>query len=127
MLRTMLKSKIHRATVTDANLDYEGSISVDKALLQAADILPYEKVQVVDLSNGARLETYAIEADAASGTVCINGAAARLVHQGDKIIIMAFAYVDQREALTVKPKVIAVDENNHPVETLQPVSSMEEC
>jgi aspartate 1-decarboxylase len=127
MVRIMLKSKIHRATVTDANLEYEGSISVDKRLLQSADILPYEKVQVVDLSNGARIETYAIEADVDSGAVCINGAAARLVHKGDKVIIMAYANVDQREALTVKPKVIVVDGNNREKQVLQQIPSIEEC
>ncbi len=127
MFRIMLKSKIHRATVTDANLDYEGSVSVDKNLLEAADIIPYEQVQVVDLSNGARFQTYAIETDADSGTICINGAAARLVHKGDKIIIMAFANVDERVASTVKPKVVVVDQHNKQQQMLQHIHSIDEC
>ena len=100
MQRTMLKSKIHRATVTDANLDYIGSITIDTDLMKAADILPYEKVHVVDVDNGARLETYAIEGVAGSGAIEINGAAARLVAKGDRVIIMSYAQVDERNRPT---------------------------
>jgi len=127
MFRTMLKSKIHRATVTEANLEYEGSITIDKTLLIAADILPFEKVQVVDLSNGARLETYAIEADANSGTICMNGAAARLIHKDDKIIIMSFATVNSEEASRILPKVVHVDEENKIIRTTDRIPLAEEC
>src|SRR5688572_4858436 len=98
MDRTMLKSKIHRATVTDANIDYVGSITLDTDLMKAADILPYEKVHVVDVDNGARLETYAIEGPAGSGVVEMNGAAARLIHAGEKIIVMSYAQLSDAEA-----------------------------
>jgi aspartate 1-decarboxylase len=114
MQRTMLKSKIHRATVTDANINYVGSITIDRDLMKAADLLPYEKVHVVDIDNGARLETYAIEAAAGSGTVEMNGAAARLVAQGDRIIIMSFAQIDDAEARNLTPTVVLVDERNRP-------------
>ncbi len=127
MFRTMLKGKIHRATVTEANLEYEGSIAIDKRLLGAADILPYEKVQVVDLTNGARLETYAIEADQYSGTICINGAAARLVQKGDEIIIMSFARVDKGEASSIRPSIVRVDERNQVIEVADKIPTMEEC
>lgn len=112
MFRTMLKSKIHRATVTDANVDYVGSITVDEDLLKAADILEYEKVQVVDVDNGARLETYAIPGPASKGDICLNGAAARLVAPGDKVIIMSYAQVTEQEARGMKPTVVFVDELN---------------
>jgi len=127
MFRTMLKGKIHRATVTEANLDYEGSIAIDKRLLGAADILPYEKVQVVDLTNGMRLETYAIEADQYSGTICINGAAARLVQKGDEIIIMSFARVDESEVSNIRPSIVRVDERNQVIEVTDKIPTMEEC
>ncbi|MDI6892816.1 MAG: aspartate 1-decarboxylase [Actinomycetota bacterium] len=127
MFRTMLKSKIHRATVTEANLEYKGSIAIDKRLLETADILPYEKVQVVDLSNGARLETYAIEAGTHSGTICVNGAAARLIHKGDKIIIMSYATVDDREASQIYPKIVYVDGENKAVEVTKKIQLAEEC
>lgn len=127
MFRTMLKGKIHRATVTEANLEYEGSIAIDKTLLGTADILPYEKVQVVDLTNGTRLETYAIEADQYSGTICINGAAARLVQKGDEIIIMSFARVDENEASNILPSIVRVDERNQVIEVADKIPTMEEC
>ena len=114
MQRTMLKSKIHRATVTDANVDYIGSITIDTDLMKAADILPYEKVHVVDIDNGARLETYAIEGEAGSGAIEINGAAARLVAKGDRVIIMSYAQVDEIEARQLRPTVVLVDERNRP-------------
>ena len=111
-MRTMLKGKIHRARVTDSNLDYEGSITIDELLMEAADILPYEKVQVLDIDNGARFETYAIEGEPGSGEVCINGAAARLVSVGDKVIILSYRVVTDEEARTTKPKLVYVDERN---------------
>jgi len=127
MFRIMLKSKIHRATVTDANIDYEGSITIDSKLMKTADILPYEKVQVVDLSNGERLETYAIEADADSGTICLNGAAARLVQKGDKIIIMSYMTMDEQQAEKYSPKVVYVDEDNRIVQTARKMPIIESC
>lgn len=115
MFRTMLKSKIHRATVTEAKIEYVGSITLDGDLMEAADLLPYEKVHVVDIDNGARLETYAIEGPPGSGTVCMNGAAARLVHRGDRIIVMSYAQVSEEEARRIRPTVLLVDERNRPV------------
>jgi len=114
MQRTMLKSKIHRATVTDADVDYVGSITIDSDLMMAADILPYEKVHVVDVDNGARLETYAIEGPSGSGAIEMNGAAARLVAKGDLIIIMSYAQVDEAESRKLRPTVVLVDERNRP-------------
>ena len=105
-MRTMLKGKIHRARVTDANLNYEGSITIDEILMEAADILPYEKVQVLDIDNGARLETYAITGQRGSGEICINGAAARLVTVDDKVIILAYSIVSDEEAREIKPRLI---------------------
>lgn len=109
---TMLKGKIHRATVTQAELDYVGSITVDTALLKAAGILEYEKVQIVDINNGERFETYTIAGEENSGVICLNGAAARCVQKGDKIIIMAYCNMDAEEAKTHKPTVVFVDEDN---------------
>lgn len=111
MILTMLKSKIHRATVTQAKLHYVGSIGIDEELLRKSEILEYEKVQVVNVSTGARFETYTI-ATKQKGEICLNGAAARLVEVGDTVIIMAFANVDEKEASNFKPKVIFVDEKN---------------
>ena len=115
MFRTMLKSKIHRATVTEARLDYVGSITIDRELMELANIVPYEKVLVADVDNGARLETYAIEGAPGSGVMCMNGAAAHLVKRGDKIIVMSFADYDEDEVRTHKPVAIFVDESNTPV------------
>lgn len=114
MKRTMLKSKIHRATVTGASLDYVGSITVDESLLEAADILPHEQVQVLDINNGARFETYAIVGERGSGTICVNGAAARLVQPGDKVIILTYVAVNEAEAreMSKGPIVVHVDEEN---------------
>ncbi|MCC8160506.1 MAG: aspartate 1-decarboxylase [Oscillospiraceae bacterium] len=109
---TMLKGKIHRATVTQAELDYVGSITVDTALLRAAGILEYEKVQIVDINNGERFETYTIAGEENSGVICLNGAAARCVQKGDRIIIMAYCSMDAAEAGEHKPTVVFVDENN---------------
>ncbi|MBN1793881.1 MAG: aspartate 1-decarboxylase [Candidatus Omnitrophica bacterium] len=112
MKRTILKSKIHNAVVTDAKLEYEGSISIDKTLLTSADILPYEKVHVLNLNNGSRVETYAIEAPAHSGTICMNGAAARLACPGDRIIILSYVLVDEKQARAYKPTLLHLDEAN---------------
>jgi len=112
MKRIMCKSKIHRATVTHADLHYEGSISIDVELLEAADIIPYEKVAVWNVTNGERLETYALEGERGSGVICCNGAAARLVSKGDMVIIASFAEMDDEEAKSFKPKLIFVNEQN---------------
>ena len=109
---TMLKGKIHRATVTQAELNYVGSITVDSALLKAAGILEYEKVQVVDINNGERFETYTIAGEENSGVICLNGAAARCVQKGDKVIIMAYCSLTPDEAKTHNPSVVFVDEEN---------------
>jgi aspartate 1-decarboxylase len=111
MLRTMLNGKIHRATVTGADLNYVGSITVDPALLEAANILPFERVQVVDVTNGARLETYAIAGEPGSGTIQLNGAAAHLVRPGDLVIIMSYVQVDNAD-LDWQPRVVLVDAHN---------------
>lgn len=108
----MLKGKIHRATVTQAELDYVGSITVDTALLKAAGILEYEKVQIVDVNNGERFETYTIAGEEGSGVICLNGAAARCVQKGDKVIIMSYCELTPDEAKTHKPSVVFVDDNN---------------
>lgn len=112
MMLNMLKGKIHCATVTEANLQYMGSITIDEALMEAAGILPNERVQVVDNNNGTRLETYTIPGPRGSGVICLNGAAARCVQPGDIVIIMAYAIFTEEEARTLRPKVIMVDETN---------------
>lgn len=112
MRRIMMRSKIHRATVTDVRLDYEGSITVDSALLKAAGILPYEQVHVLDVDNGARLTTYAIEGEAGSGVVQVNGAAARLVSRGDIVIVIAYSDYDEAELAGFHPTVVHVDAAN---------------
>ena len=111
-MRTMLRSKIHRATVTKANLEYEGSVTIDAALMAAADILPYEQVHVLDITNGARLETYAITGERDSGVICLNGAAARLVQPGDIVIILAYDQVETAEARQHTPTLVYVDGEN---------------
>jgi aspartate 1-decarboxylase len=116
MLITLCRAKIHRATITEANLDYEGSITLDRALIEAAGFYLHEKVQVVNLNNGSRLETYVIEAPAESGTVCLNGAAARLGLVGDRVIVMAFGHFTPEEARAFKPRLIHVDNNNRVIE-----------
>ena len=108
----LLKSKIHRATVTQADLDYVGSITIDSDLLRESGIQEYEKVEIADITNGNRLETYAIAGETGSGIICLNGAAAKLVNPGDKIIIMAYANMTPEEAKSHKPTVIFVDDNN---------------
>lgn len=112
MKLTMLKGKIHRATVRQAELDYVGSITVDPELMDAAGIMEYEKVAIVDINNGSRFETYTIAGEPGSGMICLNGAAARCVSQGDKIIIMCYAEMTPEEAKEHKPKVVFVDDNN---------------
>lgn len=116
MLRTMFHAKIHRATVTQADLHYVGSVTVDQDLLDAAGILPGELVSIVDVTNGARLETYTIAGDRGSGVLGINGAAARLIQPGDIVILIAYAQMDDAEARTYQPSVVHVDENNKIVE-----------
>ena len=111
-MRTMMKSKIHRATVTQADLDYVGSISLDRDLMDAADLLEGEQVAIVDITNGARLETYVIPAPRGSGTVGINGAAARLVHQGDLVIIISYGMMEEAAARALEPRVVHVDDRN---------------
>lgn len=115
MLLTMLKGKIHRAVVTQAELDYVGSITIDEQLMEAAGIQEYERVQVVDVDNGQRLETYAIAGERNSGVICLNGAAARLVAPGDKVIIMAYALMQPEEARAFRPSVVFVDSCNRVV------------
>lgn len=117
MFRTMLKSKIHRATVTQADLHYVGSVTIDEDLMDAADLLAGEQVAIVDVTNGARLETYVIAGPRGSGVIGINGAAARLVHAGDLVIIISYCTLTDAEARTLRPKVVFVDTDNHIVGT----------
>ena len=112
MQRFMLKSKLHRAVVTDADLHYEGSISIDERLMKAADLLPYERVDIYDINNGERFSTYVIPGGMDTGTICLNGAAARKVARGDLIIIASYVTVDEAEAANWSPKCILVDEGN---------------
>ncbi len=112
MFRKLLKSKIHRATVTKSDLNYEGSIAVDATLLEAADIQPFEAVHVWNVTNGSRLQTYALPVEHGGGEICLNGAAARLAQAGDLVIIASFAWLDEREAPTAKPKLVFVDAKN---------------
>ncbi len=112
-MRTMLRSKIHRVHVTDVNVAYEGSISIDKALMEAADILPYERVEVLNVNNGARFNTYAIEGERGSGQICVNGAAARLAAKGDVVIILTYHDLADGEAAKASPNLVYVDAENH--------------
>ena len=112
MLLEFLYAKIHRATVTDANLNYVGSITIDKTLLEASDIKANQKVEILDINNGERFSTYVIEGEKNSGTICLNGAAARKVQRGDKVIIVAYAILDEQEQQNFVPKIVHVDENN---------------
>ncbi len=118
MIRTMMKSKLHRATVTEANLNYVGSITIDEDLMDAADLLENEKVQIVNNNNGARFETYVITGPRGSGVICLNGAAARQVQPGDKVIIISYAAMTTEEARAHKPIVTILDEANKPVKLL---------
>ncbi len=115
-MRTMLKSKIHRATVTDADINYEGSITIDTKLMKAADIVPYEQVQVLNINNGARFTTYAIEGKEASGEICLNGAAARLAVPGDLVIILTYHEVPEEAIANYRPRIVLVNERNEIVE-----------
>ena len=117
-MRIMLKSKIHRARVTDANIDYEGSITIDKKLMAEADILPYEQVQVLNINNGARFSTYAIEGREGSGEICLNGAAARLAVKGDLVIILTYTNLSEEEVQNYRPKIVHVNEKNEVVTKL---------
>ncbi len=116
MRRTLFKSKIHRATVTHADLEYEGSVTIDEDLLDAAGIWEYEAIHVWNITRGTRLQTYAIKGQRGSGIVCINGAAAHLNQPGDRVILATFAEMDESEARTWKPQVVLVDEHNHIVD-----------
>lgn len=112
MFRTLMKGKLHRARVTEANLNYVGSITIDEGLMEAIDLLPHEKVQIVNNNNGARLETYVIPGQRGSGVVCLNGAASRLVQPGDIVIIVSYALVSEDELMTFMPKVALLNEDN---------------
>jgi aspartate 1-decarboxylase len=126
MFRTMMKGKIHRARVTEANLNYVGSITIDQDILDAVDMLPNEKVQIVNNNNGARLETYIIPGPRGSGVVCLNGAAARLVQEGDVVIIISYAIVPEEKLETYQPKVAIMDEKNNILEMIgtEPASTV---
>jgi aspartate 1-decarboxylase len=123
-MRTMMKSKIHRARVTGLNINYEGSITIDRKLMQEADILPYEQVHILNINNGARFSTYAIEGESGSGQICLNGASARLACKGDIIIILTYSQVEENEAADFTPTIVHVDRNNeitgikHTIESL---------
>lgn len=127
MFRVMLKSKIHRATVTEANLHYQGSITIDSKLMEAANILPYERVQVVDVTSGARLETYVIQGETGSGIICLNGAAAHLIHKGDTVIIISYLTVSEEEAKTITPTVVFVDQRNQIVKIENKIAPRDVC
>ena len=123
-MRTMLKSKIYRAHVTETNINYEGSITIDQKLMEEADILPSEQVQVLNLNNGARFTSYAIEGKRDSGEICLNGAGARLAIKGDIIIILSYCYVDDDEAHNFMPKLVYVDASNAITETKRAVETI---
>ncbi len=123
-MRIMMKSKIHRARVTEVNIDYEGSITIDRRLMEEADILPYEQVQVLNISNGARFSTYAIEGKSDNGQICLNGAAARLAAKGDTVIILSYCHVEEDEARSFVPKLVYVDAQNSITETKRVVESL---
>lgn len=120
----MLKSKIHRARVTRANIDYEGSITIDETLMEATDILPYERVEVLNINNGARFTTYAIKGERGSGEICLNGAAARLAAPGDVVIILSYSHVNEDEARDFTPKLVYVDAHNAITEIRHAITAM---
>jgi aspartate 1-decarboxylase len=122
-MRAMLKSKIHRARVTQVDLDYEGSITIDRSLMEASDLLPFERVEVLNINNGARFGTYVIEGEADSGVIGLNGAAARLVAKGDIIIILSYCQVSDDEAVAVTPSLVYVDDRNRLLRTREPVAA----
>ena len=123
-MRVMLKSKIHRARVTQVDIDYEGSITIDRKLMEEADILPYEQVQVLNINNSARFATYAIEGEKESGEICLNGAAARLAIKGDIIIILSYCHVEDDEATNFSPNLVYVDAKNAITETKRTIRAM---
>ena len=123
-MRIMLKSKIHRARVTNLNIDYEGSITIDQKLMEEADILPYEQVQVLNLNNGARFSSYAIEGERGSGEICLNGAAARLAAKGDIVIILTYCHVEDDQAHQFLPKLVYVDARNAITETKRAIEAV---
>jgi len=123
-MRIMLKSKIHRARVTNLNIDYEGSITIDQKLMEEADILPYEQVQILNINNGARFSTYAIEGARDSGEICLNGAAARLAAKGDSIIILSYCHVEDAQAHNFLPRLVYVDAKNAITETKRAVETI---
>jgi len=123
-MRIMLKSKIHRARITSLNIDYEGSITIDQNLMEEADILPYEQVQVLNLNNGERFSTYAIEGERGSGEICLNGAAARLVAKGDIVIILTYCHVEDDQAHQFLPKLVYVDARNAITETKRAIEAV---
>ena len=123
-MRVMLKSKIHRARITRVNVDYEGSATIDRKLMEEADILPYEQVHVLNVNNGARLTTYAIEGEAGKGDICLNGAAARLAVKNDLVIILTYCDVSDDEAYNHKPKIVHVDTNNAIVKSAEEMLMM---
>lgn len=125
MFRMMMNSKLHRATVTEANLNYVGSITIDRDLLDAAGMLPNEKVHIVNNNNGARFETYIIEGERGSGVICVNGAAARLVQPGDIVIIISYVYVTDQEAASHEPTVFLMDEKNRIQQVMKEVAGVE--
>ena len=125
-MRTMLKSKIHRARVTQVDLDYEGSIAIDRSLMEATDILPFERVEVLNVNNGARFSTYAIEGEANSGIIGINGAAARLAAKGDIVIILSYCQVPDDDAVNMAPRIVRVDSRNRVAEPLTKVPQWEQ-
>lgn len=127
MFLTMLKAKIHRLTVTEADMHYQGSITLDRDLLDAAGILPYEKVAVVDVTNGARLETYTIAGKRGSGIVCLNGAAAHLIHVGDIVIVISYAQMEAEEAAAARPTVAFVDSGNKVTHIEHKVTPEDDC
>ena len=116
-MRVMLKSKLHRARVTDANLHYEGSLTIDSSLMKAADILPYEQIEVYNVTNGARFTTYAIPGEPGNGDICLNGAAARLGARGDVLIVASYAHLSEEELAQHQPKIILLDASNRPKAT----------
>ncbi len=122
MQRTLLKSKIHRATITDANIDYEGSISIDRDLMDAADLKPFEQVQIYNVSNGERLTTYVIEAVRKSGEICVNGAAARKVSRGDVVIIASYVGLEEAEVGFHQPSLVYVDRKNRKIKTHETIT-----
>jgi aspartate 1-decarboxylase len=127
LLVSILKSKIHRATVTGANMHYMGSIAIDEELMEHARILPYEKVLVAGLESGERLETYVIKGKKGSREICLNGAAARKILKGDKVIILSFALIDEKQSKEHKPHIVYVDENNNIIDEMNHVKKDDEC